>query len=91
MKKKTHKEIPIGGLITEAGNSAKFNTGSWKAFLPVRDEKKCTQCLLCWLYCPDMAIKVKNGKIQKFDEFHCKGCGICAKECPVKCIKMVKK
>jgi Pyruvate/2-oxoacid:ferredoxin oxidoreductase delta subunit len=22
---------------------------------------------------------------------YCKGCGICAKECPVKCIEMVRK
>lgn len=87
---KTWKEIPIGGLITEAGNAMKYNTGDWRTFKPVRDEKKCTNCLLCWVYCPDSSILVKDGKITGVDYGHCKGCGICAEVCPKKCIEMVK-
>ena len=31
-----------------------------------------------------MAIKVKDGKREEFDYDYCKGCGICALECPGK-------
>jgi len=34
--------------------------------------------------------QVKDGKMEGFDYEHCKGCGICASICPVKCIKMEK-
>jgi pyruvate ferredoxin oxidoreductase delta subunit len=40
----------------------------------------------CWLVCPDNAI---NEKIET-DYNYCKGCGLCARECPVKCIDMVE-
>jgi len=89
MKEKGWKDIPDAGLIVEAGNAEKYNTGSWRAFRPVRDEKKCTDCLMCWIYCPDSAILVEDKKVKGIDLEHCKGCGICAEECPVKAIKMV--
>ena len=89
MKEKGWKEIPEGGLILEAGNATKYNTGSWRAFCPVRDEEKCVNCLTCWVYCPDSAIIVKDNKIVGIDLEHCKGCGICAKQCPKQAIKMV--
>jgi len=89
-KKKSWKEIPIGGKIIEAGNATQYKTGSWRTFRPEKNEKKCTNCLLCWIYCPDSSIKVKDGKMVGFDYEHCKGCGICASVCPVKCIDMKK-
>lgn len=86
------KEIAIGGVITEAGNAVKYKTGTWRTFKPVRDESACTNCLLCWIYCPDSCILVEEGKIKGIDYEHCKGCGICAAICPLgeKVIKMVK-
>ncbi len=90
MVEKNWKEIPQGGLITEAGNARKYNTGSWRTFKPVIDKSKCINCLQCWVFCPDSSIKVKDGKMDGFDYDHCKGCSICAQICPVKCIKMEK-
>jgi pyruvate ferredoxin oxidoreductase delta subunit len=40
------------------------------------------------MYCPDAAILVTDHKISGVDYEHCKGCGICAVECPKKCIDM---
>jgi 2-oxoacid:acceptor oxidoreductase delta subunit (pyruvate/2-ketoisovalerate family) len=87
---KNWRELTRAGTILDAGNAEEYKTGGWKTFKPLRDNKKCTNCLFCWLYCPDMAIKVKDEKIDFFDMGHCKGCGICAAVCPVKCIQMVK-
>ena len=84
MKKKGWKELAIGGRIDEAGCAAEYETGSWRTFRPVRDEEKCTHCLRCWIYCPDSAIKVEDGKVVGIDLDHCKGCGICAEVCPPK-------
>ena len=88
-KKLGWKEIPEGGLIIEGGNAAKYETGSWRSFRPVRDVDKCTNCLICWVYCPDFSILISDGELTGIDYYHCKGCGICAEECPVKAIKMV--
>jgi pyruvate ferredoxin oxidoreductase delta subunit len=77
------KELEIGA-ITEAGSADSYNTGSWRAFRPRWIEENCIQCLFCWIYCPDSAITVNDGKRGEFDYNHCKGCGICAMECPGK-------
>lgn len=90
MKKlKSWKQIPEAGLIIEPGNARKYNTGSWRAFRPVRDKEKCINCLLCWIYCPDSSIIVKDNKVLGIDLKHCKGCGICAKQCPREVIEMI--
>lgn len=78
------KELPIGGMIEKPGTAAELNTGSWRAFRPVVDKNNCTNCLQCWIFCPDMSIKVEDGKMVGFDYYHCKGCGICADICPGK-------
>lgn len=80
---KNWKEIPMGGLIVEPGSSHNYKTGDWKTFKPVRKDN-CTHCLICWLYCPDSSIIVKDGKVVDIDYEHCKGCGVCARVCPLK-------
>jgi len=88
-KKKGWKEIPLAGLITEAGNAEEYETGSWRTFKPVLDKEACNHCLICWIFCPDTSIVVENEEMVGFDYVHCKGCGICAAECPKKAIEMV--
>ena len=82
-------KLPKGGIITKPGSSMDSHTGSWRYRKPLWDKKKCINCLICWSVCPDVAIHARGGKIKKFDYDYCKGCGICAKQCPVKCITMV--
>lgn len=87
-KKLTAAELPAGGIL-EAGTAQNFKTGSWRSLRPVWNKDKCIHCLTCWIYCPDSAIKIapdakKTTVITGIDYDFCKGCGICAKECPVK-------
>ena len=43
----------------------------------------CTFCMECYDYCPDLAIRMDGkAKERAIDYDHCKGCGICAEECP---------
>ena len=83
-KPKGWKDLPEGGLITDAGNAAAYNTGSWRSDRPVWIKENCIQCLFCWVFCPDAAIKAKDGEMEGINYLHCKGCGICAMECPAK-------
>jgi pyruvate ferredoxin oxidoreductase delta subunit len=38
--------------------------------------------------CPDDSVKAENGKYE-IDYDYCKGCGICAHECPADAIEMI--
>ena len=81
--------MPIGGVITEAGSSLKYKTGSWRGFRPEVDYKKCISCMQCILNCPENCISYKDEKSKvKVNLDYCKGCGVCAKHCPVKAIAM---
>ncbi|MGQ4913845.1 MAG: 4Fe-4S binding protein [Candidatus Asgardarchaeia archaeon] len=91
-KLKGWREIPIGGIIPEPGSSALYKTGSWRAIKPVIDLGKCKGCLICWIHCPEPAIRqiTVSGELKvEINYDYCKGCGICANVCPFKAIDMV--
>jgi pyruvate ferredoxin oxidoreductase delta subunit len=90
MKDKGWKDIPIGGLILEAGNAERYKTGGWRTFRPLWDEEVCIQCLRCWIYCPDNSIVLREEKMVDINYDYCKGCGICFRECPTEAIKMME-
>ena len=86
-KYKSWKEIAPAGVCSKSSTS--FLTGDWKTYTPIRDLEKCTRCLTCVMFCPDGAIHwVPDKEDIEFDMSFCKGCGICANECPTKAIKM---
>jgi 2-oxoacid:acceptor oxidoreductase delta subunit (pyruvate/2-ketoisovalerate family) len=50
----------------------------------------CFECDNCYGVCPDNAvIKLGPGKRFEYNFDYCKGCGICASECPCGAIKMI--
>jgi 2-oxoacid:acceptor oxidoreductase delta subunit (pyruvate/2-ketoisovalerate family) len=65
-------------------------TGTWRTEHPVLDQRQCTYCGLCYLYCPPQCIHAEP-EFFTIDLKFCKGCGICARECPTGAIAMVAK
>lgn len=81
--------------LSESGPGDGGNTGSWRIVRPVLDPQVCIPgrrgapaCYICWLYCPDGVIT--RSVPPSIDYQYCKGCGICAEECPTKAITMVE-
>lgn len=80
---------------SEPGPGDGGRTGAWRVMRPIIDEKRCIPvkqnkevCFTCWLYCPDSVIS--RSIPPSIDYEYCKGCGICAEECPTDAIKMVQ-
>ena len=85
----TWQEIEPGGVITEPGNARSYHTGSWRSLRHHYLEEKCIRCWRCFIMCPDAAISPdfpNNRLVWNYD--YCKGCGICAYECPVDAIEV---
>ncbi len=78
---------------SEPGPGDGGRTGSWRVLCPDINLEKCIPaksdkmaCFICWLYCPDGVIT--RTIPPTIDYEYCKGCGICAEECPAKAISM---
>lgn len=81
------EEMPFGAGYP-GGHLVTTNAG-YRTFSPKFDHEKCIHCLFCFVYCPEGAI-CKDDTNLTVDMDYCKGCGICANECPRKCIAMVR-
>ena len=89
-QKDDHISAMCKPAVGEAGR-----TGDWRDATPVIDPAKCiaavknrAACYLCWLYCPEGVVKMTIPV--EIDMDYCKGCGICAEECPPNAIRMVR-
>jgi len=76
--------------ISRPVDGAMGQTGVWRDFRPVLDSSKCVKCLKCWIACPDGCIKRAEDDSISVDYVYCKGCGICANECPTNAITMIR-
>lgn len=86
---KTYMDLPSTPVTLQTSEDIK--TGDWRTQRPVIDKEKCIRCYFCWKFCPDMAIEVKEeGDYPEVNLFYCKGCGVCANECPKDAIEMVR-
>lgn len=83
------QDIPVG-YVCDGGTAEQYITGGWRSKRPVWDKNSCTNCMMCWIVCPDSSIIVKDEKMTGIDYDHCKGCGICVHECKFDCLKLVK-
>ncbi len=62
-------------------------TASWRNLRPIIDYDKCIDCMICWKYCPEPAIYLRDPDERvAVDYDYCKGCLICVEECPVDAI-----
>ena len=76
--------------VTNIGNSATRHTGNWRTFRPAIDYERCTDCMICYAYCPESAMSVGEDGRVKIDYDNCKGCMICLTECPLKAIGQLR-
>ncbi len=83
------KELELGAAIVEPGSASQLKTGDWRSMKPVTDLDKCVKCGRCYVFCPDMVYSRDEDGYYIQNYYYCKGCGICARECPADAITMV--
>ncbi|MFQ5973653.1 MAG: 2-oxoacid:acceptor oxidoreductase family protein [Alphaproteobacteria bacterium] len=87
----TYEAPEIGTpTVTAEPNTPLRRTGSWRVFRPVIEPDKCTQCWVCFVWCPEGAIELDAEDNPHVDYGVCKGCLICVEECPTRAIAKVR-
>ena len=84
------QDILPGNIITDAGNASEYRTGDWKSQHTEFNYDKCIKCGQCYIFCPEGCIEPIGDGYYKANNYYCKGCGICAKECPANVITMIE-
>lgn len=85
----TWKDLEVGMVVTEPGSAKQYCTGAWRSQKPTYEFSKCIKCALCYIFCPEGCVNQNAQGNFEADMYYCKGCGICAKECPTGVITMV--
>jgi 2-oxoacid:acceptor oxidoreductase gamma subunit (pyruvate/2-ketoisovalerate family)/2-oxoacid:acceptor oxidoreductase delta subunit (pyruvate/2-ketoisovalerate family) len=64
------------------------HTGEWRYRRPELNKIACRLCGWCSIYCPVGCLATGEDKYYHPNLDYCKGCGVCANECPAKAISM---
>jgi pyruvate ferredoxin oxidoreductase gamma subunit len=64
-------------------------TGDWRYKRPETDKTACRLCGWCCVYCFTGCMKLGEDGYYHPDLEYCKGCGVCANECPAQAIRMI--
>jgi pyruvate ferredoxin oxidoreductase delta subunit len=81
----------VGCYLLEAGRAKPFRPKKDKLKKrPEYDRDLCVKCGLCYIFCPDAAIKEVEEGYFDVDTDYCTGCGICHRECWFGAISMVE-
>lgn len=75
--------LPLGRpTIASAGE-----TGDWRPNKrPKINRELCVKCYRCWQACPEVTILIDEEGWPEVDYKYCKGCLLCAYECPKEAI-----
>lgn len=90
MPERGWKKYGIGGIVEDPGRGIEYRTGDWRSQHAIYDKEKCIRCGVCYLFCPEGCIKLQSDGSIEIGDFHCKGCGICSKECITGAITMAE-
>ncbi len=86
----TWDHTKVGCVLLEEGKAEPFEPGQKPTLVPVWDKNMCVRCGLCYLFCPDAAIKRGEDGYFEANLNYCKGCSICHKECWFGAISMME-
>jgi pyruvate ferredoxin oxidoreductase gamma subunit len=81
-------EIGAPTILAEPNTRAR-RTGNWRVFRPVIELGRCTRCWICFVWCPEGAIRLEADDTPRIDYEVCKGCLVCVEECPTRTIASV--
>ncbi len=83
------KRMPFAGTVeSPTKENPGMVTGNWRTRRPVINKEQCNECSTCWIFCPDACI-TRTDDGMEFNYKYCKGCGLCAANCPVGAITLV--
>jgi len=100
MSKLSMDKLSIGCVAPPAGSMIN-KTGAWRTMMPVFKHVACNGCRACEMVCPEgcvfenptekhaLAGAKREIANRDYDPDYCKGCGMCAHECPVDDIDMI--
>jgi len=86
-----NESVNLAGPAVHGGaTSVEVRTGLWRTMRPIIELDHCNKCTwVCGSFCPDSAINVDAEGFPEIDYDHCKGCLICAAQCPPHAISVI--